>query len=205
MSGFDEKIVREYFELNGFLVRQINKFSSKPKQRIDDAIDFHVMNPAASFASPSASFQLFGNDVPLVHNAVVIVHGWAASRFSPAIMKSNAKTLEFIRRDVIGKADTLFDADLLASVGSPVRENEPPQRLLIIPHLPTADPQRAESIELLRSAGVESVITFTSILEKLLRTVDVNPSYQRSELLQFVRILKIYDMVQEPQMHLFGR
>ena len=43
-----------------------------------------------------------------------------------------------------------------------------------------------------------------AILENLLRNVEVNHSYQKSDLLQMMRILKIYDMVKEPQMNLFG-
>ncbi len=50
----------------------------------------------------------------------------------------------------------------------------------------------------------QNFITFSTILENLLRNVEVNHSYQKSDLLQMMRILKIYDMVKEPQMNLFG-
>ena len=69
--------------------------------------------------------------------------------------------------------------------------------------LATAEPHRSESIELLRERGVDGMIAFSTILENLLRKVEVNHSYQKSDLLQLMRILKIYDMVKEPQMNLF--
>jgi hypothetical protein len=58
-------------------------------------------------------------------------------------------------------------------------------------------------IEQFKAVGVDGVIAFSTILEDLLRQVEVNHSYQKSELLQFVRVLKVYDMVQAPQMNLF--
>ena len=67
------------------------------------------------------------------------------------------------------------------------------------------DPQRAESIALLKERGVDGIITFSTILENLLRKVEINHSYQKSDLLQLMRIMKIYDMVKEPQMQLFGQ
>ena len=44
MSAVSETIVREYFELHGFLVRQQRKYVA-PTRREDEEIDFFVMNP----------------------------------------------------------------------------------------------------------------------------------------------------------------
>ena len=44
---------------------------------------------------------------------------------------------------------------------------------------------------------------FSTILEDWLRHMEVNHSYHKSKLLQLVRVLKIYDMVQAPQLRLF--
>jgi len=44
MPAVSESIVREYFELNGFLVRQFRKYVA-PAVRDDDDIDFLVLNP----------------------------------------------------------------------------------------------------------------------------------------------------------------
>ncbi|MFQ3240955.1 MAG: hypothetical protein ACI9JZ_000637, partial [Lentimonas sp.] len=77
------------------------------------------------------------------------------------------------------------------------------RKVLVLPGLPTAEPQRSECIALFKEQGVDGVIAFSTILEDLLRHVEVNHSYQKSELLQLVRVLKVYDMVQAPQMNLF--
>jgi hypothetical protein len=104
---------------------------------------------------------------------------------------------------VLNKAETYFsfdedevDPEVVGSGGF--------TKILVLPSLPTSDPQRTESIELLKEQGVDGIITFSTILENLLRNVEVNHSYQKSDLLQMMRILKIYDMVKEPQMNLFG-
>ena len=73
----------------------------------------------------------------------------------------------------------------------------------MLPGLPTAEPQRSECLKLFKAQGVDGVIAFSTILEDLLRHVEVNHSYHKSELLQLVRVLKVYDMVQAPQMRLF--
>jgi hypothetical protein len=44
MSSVSETIVREYFELHEFLVRQHRKFIAQT-EREDDDIDFFVLNP----------------------------------------------------------------------------------------------------------------------------------------------------------------
>ncbi len=46
MAGFDENIVREYFELNGFFVRQLRKYAVQSrKKRADEEIDLVIYNP----------------------------------------------------------------------------------------------------------------------------------------------------------------
>ena len=47
MSAIDEGIVREYFEQNGFFVRQVRKYQVQARQkRGDEEIDLLVYNPA---------------------------------------------------------------------------------------------------------------------------------------------------------------
>jgi hypothetical protein len=45
-GGFDEQIVREYFELHGFLVRQWRKYQTPPRKKLpEEEIDLLVHNP----------------------------------------------------------------------------------------------------------------------------------------------------------------
>ena len=60
MAGFDENIVREYFELNGFFVRQLRKYAVQSrKKRADEEIDLIVFNPNAPVESPETGFNCF--------------------------------------------------------------------------------------------------------------------------------------------------
>ena len=66
MAGFDENIVREYFEyfeLHGFLVRQLRKYlvQSRPKMA-EEEIDLMVYNPAFSVGGRKPGFLLFSSE-----------------------------------------------------------------------------------------------------------------------------------------------
>ena len=84
MSGFDENIVREYFELNGFFVRQFRK-SRVPtrKRRVGDDVELVVLNPAVPPGLAPTGFQLFSADMGKLRQAFVLVKGWHATRFNP--------------------------------------------------------------------------------------------------------------------------
>ena len=62
---------------------------------------------------------------------------------------------------------------------------------------------REESIALLRAKGVDAVIPFRTMLADLVTHTEANRNYQKSDLLQVIRILKNYDFFKEPQMELF--
>ena len=204
MAGFDENIVREYFELNGFFVRQLRKYLVQSrKKRADEEIDLVVYNPNAPIDGVPAGFQLFSADMTKIRRAIVVVKAWHTSRFTPAMLKSSSRVFDFLKKEVLNKAETYFSFDE-GEVDPEVVSSGGFTKILVLPSLPTSDPQRTESIELLKEQGVDGIITFSTILENLLRNVEVNHSYQKSDLLQMMRILKIYDMVKEPQMNLFG-
>lgn len=204
MAGFDENIVREYFELNGFFVRQLRKYLVQSrKKRADEEIDLIVFNPNAPADGAPSGFQLFSADMAKVRRAIVVVKAWHTSRFTPAMLKSSSRVFDFLKKDVLNKAETYFNFDE-SDVDPDVVGGGGFTKILVLPSLPTSDPQRTESIELLKERGVDGIITFSTILENLLRNVEVNHSYQKSDLLQLMRILKLYDMVKEPQMNLFN-
>ncbi len=69
MAGFDENIVREYFELNGFFVRQLRKYLVQSrKKRADEEIDLVVYNPQRarrwSARRLSTFLRRYGQDSP---------------------------------------------------------------------------------------------------------------------------------------------
>ena len=199
MAIFDENIVREYFELNGFFARQLRKHSVHSRRKVtEESVDLLVYNPSAPSDAPEPNFQLFSSDMVAIRQAIVVVDSWQQTRVTPAILKSPARLLEFLKKGVLSQTDVLFQLEEGA-----LEDVAAYHRILVLPGLPTAEPQRSECIELFKAAGVDGVIAFSTILEDLLRHVEVNHSYQKSELLQLVRVLKVYDMVQAPQMRLF--
>jgi hypothetical protein len=76
-------------------------------------------------------------------------------------------------------------------------------KILVAPALPSAANAREQSITLLRSKGIDAVIPFRSMLLDLIRKIEVNRNYQKSDLLQVLRILKNYELFREPQLELF--
>jgi hypothetical protein len=75
--------------------------------------------------------------------------------------------------------------------------------ILIVPALPQAEDARLQSIDLLRAKGIDAVIPFRTMLTDLVDQTEINRNYQKSDLLQVIRVLKNYDFFREPQLELF--
>ncbi|PXA04442.1 hypothetical protein DDZ13_07895 [Coraliomargarita sinensis] len=205
MAGFDENIVREYFELNKFFVRQLKKYQVQTrKKQADEAIALVVYNPGAPADDAETGYQLFSADMLKIQRAVVVVQAWHSSRFTPSILKSSSRIFDYLKKNVLNRADQYFDFEEALFDEETSTEQVSCKKILVLPGIPTSDPQRSEAISLFQESGIDGIITFSTILENLLRHVEVNHSYQKSELLQLMRVLKLYDMVKEPQMNLFG-
>ena len=144
--------------------------------------------------------MLFSSDLPNVSRAIVSVKGWHTTRFSPAILRSSSDIFTFLEKDVLKKAEELFsiDPDNAEGLG-------PLKKILVLPGLPTQDPHRRQSIELLREHGVDAVLSFRAMLQDIIAKIEVNHNYEKSDLLQTLRILKNYDMIQAPQLELFSK
>lgn len=196
MAGFDENIVREYFELNGFLVRQARKYQVQSRQkRADEEVDLLVLNPLAAGKGPPESFQLFSGDLSNLHRAMVVVKGWHTSTFTPRMLKSGKGLFDFLKKEVIDSVADFFGEE---------KEQQPAfRKILVLPALPTSDPHRSESLRLLKENGVDGVISFRTILENLVARIEVNHSYQKSETLHVLRLLKMYEMLRSSQLSLF--
>jgi hypothetical protein len=190
MSSVSETIVREYFELNEFLVRQHRKYIAQTK-REDDDIDFFVLNPRPQPRPVEQPFVLNSTDLASIERAIVVVKGWHTETFSSARLASTPEIFRFVGTKVFQQAAKVFG------------ENAAPTIILVVPALPQEAKARDESIALLRSKGVDAVIPFRTMLADLLMHTEVNRNYQKSDLLQMIRILKNYDFFREPQMELF--
>jgi len=190
MAAVSETIVREYFELHEFLVRQHRKYIA-PTKAEDDDIDFFVLNPQPQPLTGERPFVLAAPDLAFIERAVVVVKGYHTETFSPARLANAPEILRFVEPRVFQRAVKAFGQD-----GAPLK-------ILVVPALPQAAEAREETIGFLRSKGVDAVISFHAMLADLVAAIEVNRNYQKSDLLQMIRILKNYDFFREPQMELF--
>jgi hypothetical protein len=196
MAGFDDSLVREYFEVNGFFVRQSRKYAVQSRRkRADEEGDLYVINPSPR-RDVQLPFQLFSGDLPGITAGVVAVKAWHTTKAITPTMIRKGDLLEFVRQEAVEAAKVAF-AELRQT------ENENLSKILILPGLPAQEPQRAESITLLKQSGVDHVITFRTILENMIQNVESNQSYARSDTLQLLRLLRVYDMVKPAQLELF--
>lgn len=191
MSSVSENIVREYFELHGFFVRQQRKYIA-PTKREDEQIDFYVCNPQAEGSAGLVPFILGSADLAGVHRAVVVVKGWHTETFSPAVLANAPEIFRFVEPSVFQQAARAFGADGVVT------------KILVVPALPQGDEAREQSIELLRSKGVDAVIPFRTVLGDLIARTETNRNYQKSDVLQIIRVLKNYDFIKDPQLELFS-
>lgn len=191
MSAVSESIVREFFELHGFLVRQHRKHVGQTRADEEDDIDFFVLNPHAQARDGEVPFVLASSDLPWIERAIVVVKGWHTETFSQARLTHSPEIFRFVEAKVFRQALRAFGQE-----GTVLK-------LLVVPALPQDRQAREQSVALLRSKGVDAVIPFRTMLTDLINETAVNRNYQKSDLLQLIRILKNYDFFREPQLELF--
>jgi len=190
VAAVSETIVREYFELHEFLVRQHRKYIVQTRREEDD-IDFFVLNPKPHERDGELPFVLASSDLASLERAIVVVKGWHTETFSPAVLAKAPEIFRFVQPKVFQQAARAFGQE-----GTTMK-------ILVVPALPHGAQARDESIALLRSKGIDAVIPFRTMLADLVEHIEVNRNYQKSDLLQVIRILKNYDFFKEPQMELF--
>ena len=204
MSGFDENIVREYFELNGFFVRQVPKYSIQSRKKsFNEVVALLINKPDVINEQTFTNFQLFSADMESIQKAVVVVRSWYLSEFSPELLKSSSKLFNFLKKNVFNQSEEYFSKESFENDKIWESISNSYSNIIVLPGLPSNDPHRSESIEILKANGIDGIITYSTVLESLLRQVQANIIYQKSDLLQLMRILKIYNMVKDPQMTLF--
>ncbi len=200
MSAIDEGIVREYFEQNGFLVRQVRKYQVQARRKTgDEEVDLVVYNPAYSRNSRRPEFFLFANELAYIHRAIVVVKGWHTGRFTPNMLKSSPEIFRFLEENVLKEVTRFFPVDAEEPGNAP-----DVMKILVLPSLPTAEPFRSQSVAMLKEHGIDGIISFRSMLLDIIERVEINKSYGKSDTLQVIRILKNYDLLKDAQLDLLA-
>jgi hypothetical protein len=193
MPAVSEMMVREFFELHGFLVRQPRKYTLRSARGSDEA-DLFVVNPRPLPLNEPLPFLLAPEDLDRVSRGVVVVKGWHTETFSANRLALQPEIFRFASPAVVRRA-----ARELGKLG----EGGPVCKILVVPSLPQKEDLRRESVAVMRQNGVDAALPFATLLADLIRRVEVNRDYQKSDLLQALRILKNYGFLSDPQLELF--
>jgi len=191
MAAVSETMVREYFELHGFFVRQQRKYVAPARAPEDEEADFHVVNPHYEGEAGPLPFILASSDLKGIARAIVVVKGWHTDTFSPARLAHVPEIFRFVEPPAFQQATRAFGRD------------GPLLKIMVVPALPQSASARDETVALLRSKGIDGIIPFRTMLGDLINQIETNRNYQKSDLLQVIRILKNYDFFKEPQLELF--
>ncbi len=194
MSSVNEWLVREYLEALGFLVRQPRKYQVVARSKgLHEEVDLLAVNPALPAAGgglPKA--KLWGaRELSQVACAIVAVRGWHSEKFTAAMLASSPEIYRFAEPEAVRAAE--------AELGLPN-----PARILCMADLPADPDPRAEALAFLKSRGIDGVILFRPLLLELAERIDIKKTYEKSDLLQILRILKNYDLLKSGQLDLFA-
>lgn len=192
MAAVNESIVREYFESLGYLVSQPRKYVVPGRQKsADEEVDLVALNPHVREHRVPACMVWTSEDLRFVARAVVGIRGWHTERFYVSTFEQAPDILRFAEA-----ASVRFAAGLLGSSSM--------AKVLCLPRLPASGELKDKTVETLRSKGIDGVLSFQTMLAELASRVDTNKNYEKSDLLQILRLLKNYDLLKESQLELFG-
>jgi len=191
MSSVSEWVVREYFEAVGFLVQQPVKYQvAARRKRAEEEIDLLIINPSAGDQPLPSKILWTSSDLKNVSRAVVSVRGWHTDKFSPKTLELSPEVFLFAKDDAVRKA-------------SGVLGEGPVARILCLPDLTSTESLRKRTLEMLRENGIDGVLLFRTMLLELIAFVETQKSYEKSDLLQILRLMKNYDLIKDHQMELF--
>ena len=191
MSSVNDQIVREFFELQGFLVRQIRKHVSPMPDEVEES-DFWIWHPGHEAGVSGGKTSPTKPEIRSIASAFVFVKPWHTETFTTGVIEN--------------------DQDLTKRLSSTLEANDSetqswlqhqPQNILVVSNLPKSKAAREKSMALIKEKGFDVVLTFDRILSRLLEHVERNRNYQRSDLLQTLRLLKNYELVRPLQLELF--
>jgi hypothetical protein len=193
MSAVNESIAREYFEQLGFLVSQPCKYGASGRvKRVEEEIDLLIVHPRIREHRLPGQIVWTAADLKTVARAVVGVRGWHTERFSVATFAQTPEILRFAERAARSAAAERLGSESVAAI-------------LCLPELPASGELREKTLAALKDHGIDGVLSFRTMLVELLGLVKTNRNYEKSDLLQTLRILKNYGLIKDPQMELFTK
>lgn len=190
MGNINESLVREFFEMSGFVVKANRKFVPKGKAS-KRGVDFVIINLNTNQTKELTEFTLDGESAKLVHSAIIRIEPWHTDKFYPSVIQKDEGLLDFLSPDNLKEAQKILKtADF--------------KKILVISNLPANKDMREKSEQLLRIKGVDHLITFPSMLSWLVKNINSNKNYY-NDTLELLRVLKHYKFFKKPQLELFKK
>ncbi|NOX96912.1 MAG: hypothetical protein GXO98_02405 [Nitrospirae bacterium] len=176
MSNVNQELVKMYFEMNGFLVKRDEQFL--------------ILNLKPQSIDPPPAFLIKSGDLLAIGRATVAIKGWHSDKFFPSRLRNSPEIFGFVQPEALKITKNFFGGNKF-------------KKILIVSHLPAKEEMKKKSIKFLKGKGIDHILEFDSILKYLIRKVKPNHNYIKSDLLQLLRLLKCYHLLQEPQLELF--
>ncbi|MFH0879070.1 MAG: hypothetical protein V2A34_05110, partial [Lentisphaerota bacterium] len=155
----------------------------------EEEMDLLVSNPSVAEHIVAEEMIWGSPELRRISRAIVGVCGWHSERIGSATLELAPELVRFAHPDIL-------------KVASRALGEGPVARILCLPDLPASRPLRKAALDALRSKGIDGVVLFRTILCELSSWIDVQKTYEKSDLLQMLRILKNYDMLKDAQMEL---
>ncbi len=191
MSSVNDAIVKDYFELNGLFVLQPRKYQVMARSKqAEEEVDLMVFNPSVTEQVIPEQALWGAAELRSIARAVVGVRGWHTERFSASVLETAPEIVRFASNESLKKVSSVLGEGPIA-------------KILCLPDLPASKSLRKEALEVLKAKGIDGVILFRTLLIELAESVDVQKVYEKSDVLQLLRILKNYDLLKDAQMDLF--
>lgn len=192
VSAVSEWIVREYFESLGYLVRQPRKHVAPSRQKREEETDLIVFNPGISEHRIPEHFVWDSRDLKTISRATVGIRGWHTERFYASTFEQAPDILRFVESESVRFAEKILGSSAIA-------------KILCLPRLPASKSLKQKTVDVLKKNGVDGVISFRTMLLELISYVDAKKNYEKSDLLQMIRILKNYELIKPSQLEFFEK
>ena len=169
LTDVNEEIVSQYFELKGYFV-QTDVLYLKPKEK------------TGKKSSGYGDIDLIVTNPKTGDKAVVGVTGWHTERITPSYVKDwGDRLFSFVSPLALKKAAQVLGTQKF-------------RKILVVSRLGSKESSKRAFTQKAKEKGVDEIIEFPEILRELIKFIKTEPSYD-SEVLQTLRLLKIYDLV----------
>ncbi|MGB0371071.1 MAG: hypothetical protein ACPGN3_06935 [Opitutales bacterium] len=191
MQVTEELLTCAYFESLGFYTRFV-----VPNGK-DGGADVRILearNPelAPDSAKHDHSFQLFSADLLKIYALSLILIPWPSSIWEASTLKNSKRLNAGIKKSLKN----------LKPVALENNDKEP--LILPVPAWPTAEGDKKQSTELIQSLGIQGVITYRNMLNKL-ATHSEAPLSGHNPIPGTLRMLKAFQLLSDPQRDFFSQ